>query len=489
MLDLYNGSVNFMLAQDKLLGADRANKESSQNARIKNFVANLPFLDKRVTDAQAVLDALADDASNAFTADQRKSMAEAVSAHMDSDGAKDSGLVVGSQHHPYVHEAMPDSLWKRLFDKTESWTKKKEAFVDFLIEVLGLRFPDNYTQKLCLSILLICSDKELSPDDTYEELVSFRELFVNKRPLVAGRPLLKDYGDVSQFVKLFPHQYLECDPPIASRIDDRRLQQRMRKDVMPSRSTNKQLTHNKKQKTSHGSFSPGVDSLAASCLQYLLGNNANVPTALHRNNSLTIEDEPPPPAERRAICDAQQVSGAVVGPPLTPATPSKVETVIAEAKAVLTPKGGDSKRAKKGGASKSTPCADDDSDDDSGDSSDETVHKRTRPAKASSPAAPAVKKRPASRAGGPAGGVKNRPASRAGDAAGPPAPSFAAPVHYAGGRIYYNASKRVWRVYRRYYDKVEKPVSVDDADPEDVRKKWKKALNLIKQDPRPLEKK
>ena len=70
MLDLYNGSVNFMLAQDKLLGADRANKESSQNARIKNFVANLPFLDKRVTDAQAVLDALADDASGAFTADQ-----------------------------------------------------------------------------------------------------------------------------------------------------------------------------------------------------------------------------------------------------------------------------------------------------------------------------------------------------------------------------------------------------------------------------------
>ena len=77
MLALYEGSVKFMISQDRLMGADCANKLASQLARAKHFAGNLPSLDKDLEDAQACLAELGKE-TTAFTYDQRKSMAEAV---------------------------------------------------------------------------------------------------------------------------------------------------------------------------------------------------------------------------------------------------------------------------------------------------------------------------------------------------------------------------------------------------------------------------
>ena len=110
MLALYKGSVEFMLSQDRMLGDSRPNKEASQLARVKHFTSNLPSLGQDVADAQVVLAELEKD-TPAFTDAQRKSMVEAVASHMDSDATTTADIK--SQNHPYVHEYMPDRLWKK----------------------------------------------------------------------------------------------------------------------------------------------------------------------------------------------------------------------------------------------------------------------------------------------------------------------------------------------------------------------------------------
>ena len=68
---------------------------------------------------------------------------------------------------------------------------------------------------------------------------------------------------------------------------------------------------------------------------------------------------------------------------------------------------------------------------------------------------------------------------------GKPPPTFGPPVYYRGGRVYYSPQKKLWRVYIRSWDRVEKTVPVDDKDKDTVRKMWNKVLKYIKRDPRP----
>ena len=284
MVSLYKGCVDFILAQDGILGVDREQREDGQRARVKHFMGSLSNLGPGLDDCVALMHELQKD-TIAFTADQRKEMAEAVSSHMDSDGAAPKDAK--SQRHHYIHEYLPDGMWQMLYDKTKQFDAKMELFVDFLIETVGLRFPTDDTLKIVRAIATIASDHVLSPDGAYHALCSARVKFVNKRPIMPGKPLLTEYmRDVSQFMKLFPHQYRQCDPPIASKLDDRNILQRTRKDLMPCRNTNKQL-----KKAVAGCPAPDLQShTMLTCLQFMmggnipmLGNNANLSSASGRH--------------------------------------------------------------------------------------------------------------------------------------------------------------------------------------------------------------
>jgi hypothetical protein len=94
-------------------------------------------------------------------------------------------------------------------------------------------------------------------------------------------------------MRLHPRQYLECYPPIASKIDERDIQNRTRRDVMPVRSSNKHLKTAKSPSNSSGN---GGDASAFSmrCLDFILGgkgsSSAPTPVALPPAVPLAIED-------------------------------------------------------------------------------------------------------------------------------------------------------------------------------------------------------
>ena len=157
---------------------------------------------------------------------------------------------------------------------------------------------------------------------------------------------------------------------MASKIDTRTIQQRMRKDVMPARNTNKNLERNKRQKTDSaaGANKVGGESstVAMKCLDYLLGGGkpqtpqfdasaaSSASSAMH-----TIMDAPskvalaaqphgaaplalPPPPAGAADAAALAAAAALVAPAAAAADAAApkaagttIDGIIAQAKATL----------------------------------------------------------------------------------------------------------------------------------------------------------
>ena len=279
----------------------------------------------------------------------------------------------------FLQNYLPDSKWKLFYDKSVAFDPKLEGFVDFAIEVLGLRHPNDATLKVLMGIVLLCHGVELSPDDFYEKLQCVKDKFTEKRPLFPGKPLMAIYDrDPQQFIKLHPRQFAECDPPIASRLDERSIQQRTRKDLMPTRSTNKHL---KKNKTSNATTStaPAADigsSVASRCLDFILGGGAaSAPPPImdraHPLSALLPPSAAPPAGPKGLLAIADVPAAPKAAPPSGAAT---IDSILDQARNTLK-KGGPKAKAAGGPRKRrknaKVPSTDEDEDNDDEDSDDE----------------------------------------------------------------------------------------------------------------------
>ena len=90
-------------------------------------------------------------------------------------------------------------------------------------------------------------------------------------------------------MRLHPRAYLDSEPPIASRLDSEAIRQLMRKDVMPTRNTNKRIRGKGTAPSSEG-------GIATDVLRYILGGSASVGSIASQlrgaSPQLALEDLP-----------------------------------------------------------------------------------------------------------------------------------------------------------------------------------------------------
>ena len=325
MLALYHASVKYMFSERQMLGETYDGRTDSQAARVVHFCESLAALPKDVDDSSAVQEELQKE-TTAFTPEQRKEMASAVSVCMRNSSAATS---VGNktQKHLFLHNYLPDAAWSTVSSKGFSWDVKMEYFVDFCLAI-GLRYPNDDTVRCIIAILGIQHERTLSPQDGYDAVHEFRTKMVNKRPLYPGMATMEVFPeDPSPFMRLYRGVYLECEPPVASRIDMMKIRQMCRKDLMPTRSSNAQI-HGSSASASR-STSP-KDSNAA-MMQFMLGHLGQHPPApptINMNPQPKCLGLPPPQAGSLALTDHDEAAA--------PADPHDVvQNIIAQAKAVL----------------------------------------------------------------------------------------------------------------------------------------------------------
>ena len=539
MLALYNASVQYITAEQHMLGPNHPGLANSQNARIQHFHDSISSMRQDVADSQSLMTQLTVD-TPAFTAAQRTHIAGLVSGHMNS--AVSAPVSTGSgnakgQTHLHLHHYMPDSLWCLLRKKDVSWDSKLESMCDFMLQI-KCRNGTDATFKVALAIVQLMHEKEMTPSEAYVEVGKLKTKMYHKRHLLPGEQSMQVFpSEVDDFLKIWPRTYQECDPPITSKIDDLRIMEATRKDVMPTRKSNSLITSaasGSRAVAQRGSGGDGTSlELAKMCMGWMMGTQPNNPAPFQgdahgmrqRNNRhplaiantgpLAIMDAPPavaalpqqmaptPPAQLQATAAATpDQNGAILQHGGEHAVPvqkvSMVSDLILKGRLALGKAAHGTKKTKKKSLVETLPSDDDGSDantdgdagahtetaaldDEPSDDDPETI----TPPKS-------VLKRPAASINAP---VLKRPAAAMTpvvevpppiiDVAMKPKPSTS-PTAYGGGRIYFNKKKNLLRVYLRKGDKIEKTMRVDATDEKLFKKAWTWALKEITSDKRPV---
>ena len=360
-------------------------------------------MERDVQDSTAAQEAINAE-SPAFTLDQRNRMSEAISLHMRA--SKSSSAAVQGQSNQWIFSYLTMAAWSAAFSKSIPWDTKLEYFCDILL-ALGLRNPDDTTVKLIIAILSVCHELKLEPQEAYNEVHSFKVKIGAKRQLCSGKQTLKVFPkDPADFMKLHPNIYGADDPPVPSKIQESVLRNMTRKDLMPTRSSNKFISKGAKQSPSSAITSPTNSSTNADAvLDYLLGHRG----ATNPRPRLEIREAPEPIAPPRvlaladapirpsrvlphmplALCDAGGPKLNEPPPPPTAVTAQHtVNDMLASARAAL-----GNQQSTKG--SNKVPPPDEDSEPSSVSESESSQSKEVADDSSDTPAVPAPMKKPA----------------------------------------------------------------------------------------------
>jgi hypothetical protein len=492
MLVLYQSSVRYIAAESALLGDGFAGLANSQQSRVHHFLDTLTKKEPDVDDAQNCLVELAKD-TPAFSSDQRKIMGDAISTFM-RQMSPISTHSTKQQHCPNIHNMWTDELWMAFVSKDISWDRKMEMAATFIIDVLGLRRPNDATVKNIVATLEQCHQREMTPNEAYTEVHAFKTKVSMKREMMPGPiPIMQYPNEVADFLKLFPKSYEADKPPVPSRIDIDVIRQRMRKDVMPTRNSNAKIRLNSKTLSDDPSSRRGAAASSSGEI-----NMALLEFVLHGGRSTA-----PPP---KAIADQQppmlaltnEAHADAISPGGTGKT-TNVTDILLEAKKVLASKKALAAQAKlesKAKKAKLTEEVDEDEADEDDDEEDSEENSDEEPAAAAAgvalkPAA-AVKvvlkktKKPAAAAA--AVSVAKKPAAAAATTAvAASAASLKDSVYYNGGRIVYSEGRGCMRVFARVGDKREMRNTKypDHPDGLSLKALWRKCQSFIDDDKRP----
>lgn len=325
---------------------------------MQHFVESVKDMPRDLVDCTAVHDEL-DKEDGPFSSEQRLAMKRAVSAHMANSPALAAGSGSGSgdskaQTHLYIHNYITDKLWCSLLSKDVSFDGKLEGVASFFIDQLRLRHPNEDTSKNAVAIVALCCGRELTPDEAYGSLNKFKAKIVAKRGLKPEASSLRLFPeDPTDFMVMYPQAYIECEPPVATRLDPNRIRQSTRKDLMPARSSNKNISRHSPSPPSDRR-SPGLslgagENLFQNCLSYVLRGEGHAPSAapaddIGLNIFGQLANRPPRPSSVPP-CQERQPRLEIADREV-PQKAASVNDVIAQAREVLNKK----KAPKKGKA-------------------------------------------------------------------------------------------------------------------------------------------
>ena len=334
MLALYRGSKMYIENEQKILGVDHVNLDASRKSRVKHFIDSLHAMAPDLVDASNAQAELILETA-AFTAEQRKEMSSSIAARMQNTEAAPRATEGHHklQVHRFLHDYLPDSKWKKFMDASVAFDSKMEEGTDFLLD-LGCRHPNDDALKDLLAILAICHGKDsMDAVEAYENINQLRTKVTNKRLLRPAPSTLQEFPrDPSQFMRLYPRAYVECDPPVASRIDHQRIREKTRKDLMPTRNTNSayKLAAVNRGRACPSAIAPQPANVQAMALQYILGQgNINPAVFLQGLRGSPPKRQPRlellAPASPAAICDVQ--ASPTAAPEASPAAASSTDLV------------------------------------------------------------------------------------------------------------------------------------------------------------------
>ena len=387
-----------------------------------------------------------------------------------------------------------------------------------MCQSLGLRNPDAKTKRLAVVVVHLASKDDPTPQVAYDDVHVFSDLVDDKRSSVCSKQSMAVFPeDPSVFMTAYPDAFGPDDPPVECRISLSAIVERCRKGVTPCRSTNQQL---RGRKTPHCAIaapapSDSVNGALLSILEKFMFQKGRAPLASEMASHRAPLGEMPPVGDTRTSSSygaspAEMFSGGGATPGCLDPCHDKLARLTAKLGCATSGEEPTHLDDGERGAgewdagsplpriSKKRPLAAATAEDGEGSELEEVddampiVKKRPAaapkiaPKGASAPVAPkAVRKSAATSksSGGVSKSIHEALLKKPAKVARPA--QSTSPTSHAGGKIYFSKPKNAYRVYLRAGDRIEKVVSANAANKEDMGHKFKICCALIENDKRP----
>ena len=296
-----------------------SSQESACGATLPTLIARLRQHGKTVPmeQATAAMEYLGSDTvTHVFNQPQRKEIAEIVKSirHSNYSSTPSKRNTWITQSNKFAFNYFPAVMWA-VFESNDTLINKLKHLAEFMVKNLGMRYPDNATRKLALSIVVLASKRELEPQDFYDHLHLLSGFIERKRGAMQTNQTMEDFpSDPNEFLKVYPDAFGD-DKPVDCRIDVSLIPEMMHKDVAPSRCTNgrvhRQSTPSKCKPSStapahqqNTTRQPNTNSELLGLLRDVMFNRSG--SSMDHNSS-----GPPPSLQpRKPLIDDQPSSGA-----------------------------------------------------------------------------------------------------------------------------------------------------------------------------------
>ena len=182
MLAHYSSIVGMLIAEEKVLGCGHQSLQQSRQSQIEHFKQLLAQSTVDPDDIAAVYEKIETDTDNPFTTDERRLLAEALSAHSRSKAPATSDHTnTKDQKHFYFHNYMTDELWEKQLDPHTSIETKLKEMVAFAQDIVGLVKPCEKTASYIVGITLCATKTKFTPAEAKERTEYFKKVMKGRR--------------------------------------------------------------------------------------------------------------------------------------------------------------------------------------------------------------------------------------------------------------------------------------------------------------------
>ena len=243
-LSVYQASQRFINASIALDPSVKSAKTESETRRVCQFIGRMQDCDHH--EYTLALEALSVD-DGPFDNAQRLRIAQVIQGMVGDDrdvAAASNKSTVKEQSCKFIFNYYTETIWGVL----ESQDTPKNKFTqtsNLLVDVMGLRNPDQQTKRLIVSCQHIASGEQADPTKAYQDVQLLNDILRNKRATSRGNQTLRVFPENPQeFIDRYPGAYPDGSGPVE--CDKKRkdaILAHATKDAVPLKSTNKMLSN------------------------------------------------------------------------------------------------------------------------------------------------------------------------------------------------------------------------------------------------------
>ena len=271
MLAQYAAVCKYITTEMYILGHDHPNLNATRESQLNHVLSSINDTKSDVSEAGNLLDELTKE-TNAFTSDQRKAIATAVSTKMRTVAGVSTRTVRNEQSCPCFYNYLTDGDWASMLGPHASITTI-HATISKRGLAIGYGHPKPIEYVMLNAIAQVATRTVYSAQQSYDQKNDLTVIWDVMRKTISWAPSeLRFPDDAAEFLRTHPERYTSADPPVKCRVDPVDIKQTTA--LNPCRHNHRRMSKKMTRAKAEEDNNPRAEVLSMALAQAVLRNSS-----------------------------------------------------------------------------------------------------------------------------------------------------------------------------------------------------------------------